>query len=72
MLDKNGWLVLRLDNSNTLQKNISENTQISLILQPNPQSEKFRLSELHVSKAKSAFDWLQKCAVFGIRSMPDN
>lgn len=69
MFDEIGTLVLDMDNSNTLQRGISENTKISIIVQPNEKSEKSRLATLQVSKAKPAFDWLHRCTIFGLRSI---
>lgn len=71
MFDKDGTLVLKIENSNTLQRSVSENTRFSIILQPTRDSEKFNMSTLHVLKAKPAFEWLRRCTVFGVRSIPD-
>lgn len=68
LFDKDGELVLDIDNSNTLQNQISENTKFSVVLQ-SKEGKKFRLSTLQVLKAKRAFDWLRLCSVFGVRSM---
>ncbi|MFC4435671.1 hypothetical protein [Cupriavidus respiraculi] len=70
MFDKEGWLVLSLDNSNKLQSSITRAPIVSLIMKPNQKTDKFRLSTLHLSNAKTAFDWLHKCTVSGIRSLP--
>ena len=69
MFDEIGTLVLDIDNSNTLQSRILENTKMSIIVQPNENSEKSRLATLHVSKVKPAFEWLHRCTVFGLRSI---
>lgn len=66
--DKDGELVLDIDNSNTLQNQITENTTFSVILHSN-EGKKFRLSTLQVSNAKKAFEWLRLCSVFGVSSI---
>ena len=71
MFDEDGTLVLKIENSNTLQRSVSENTRFSIILLPTRDSEKFNMSTLHVLKAKPAFEWLRRCTVFGVRSIPD-
>lgn len=70
MIDESGWLVLQIDNSNSLQRRITKNTAMSLVLKPNQKADKVLLSTLHLTHASSAFDWLHKCAVFGLRSVP--
>lgn len=70
MVDDDGAVVLEVNNSSILQREVSENTRISIIMQQRGDPEKYILSTLHVMKAKPAFEWLQKCAVFGLNSIP--
>ncbi|MFM0050995.1 hypothetical protein [Caballeronia grimmiae] len=62
MFDKDGWLVMRVFYGITLQKNLTENSQMSIAFKPSQNADKFLVSTLYLSKAKSLFNWFHECA----------
>lgn len=61
MFDEDGWMVMRVFYGITLQKNLSENSPMSIVFKPSQDASKFLVSTLYLSKAKSVFNWFHEC-----------